>query len=62
MLELLVNRSFAARYLQGRSPIGLHLTAGAPNRIVGVVGDAREHGVDLPAPPIVYSCFSAPIP
>ena len=60
--EVMVNRSFVNRYLAGRSPIGLHLAAQTPDRIVGVVGDARERGIDVEPPPTVYSCFSAPTP
>jgi putative ABC transport system permease protein len=65
--EVMVNGTFASRYLSGgRSPVGLHLTEGTstrpPSRIVGVVGDARERGLDRHAGPVVYSCFSAPNP
>src|SRR5207247_10580401 len=34
----------------------------APARIVGIVGDARERGINSDAPPTVYLCFSAPNP
>lgn len=62
--ELLVNRSFAERYLAGRSPYGLNLRSegGASGKIVGVVADAREVGLDQAPVPTVYSCFSAPTP
>jgi putative ABC transport system permease protein len=60
--EVMVNRSFVDRYLAGRSPIGLHLAAQTPDRIVGVVGNVRERGIDADPPPTVYSCFSAPTP
>jgi putative ABC transport system permease protein len=65
--EVMVNRSFAARYLSGRpSAIGLHVTTGAPGsrpaRIVGIVSDARERGLDRDPGPVVYTCFSAPNP
>ena len=33
-----------------------------PARIVGVVGDARERGLDREPGPTVYTCFSAPNP
>jgi predicted lysophospholipase L1 biosynthesis ABC-type transport system permease subunit len=70
-----VNRTFADRYFQGTSVLGLHLTGGldflvknghiagaVPSRIVGVVGDAREAGVDREPAPTVYTCFSYPNP
>ena len=71
----MVNRVFVERYLQGRSPLGLHVSGGldtlvknrhvfdaAPSRIVGIVGDAREAGPDREPVPTVYTCFSAPHP
>jgi putative ABC transport system permease protein len=65
--DLMVNRTFANRYLAGwPSAIGLHLSTGdnssRPARIVGIVGDARERGLDRDPGPIVYTCFSAPNP
>jgi predicted permease len=66
-MQLMVNRAFRSRYLSGRSsPIGLHLASGTnigdAGTIVGVVADARDHGIDRTPAPIVYSCFSAPNP
>jgi putative ABC transport system permease protein len=57
----MVNRSFANAYFPGRSPIGLHIaqqgSAAVPSsEIRGVVGDAREMGVDKEAAPTVYWC------
>jgi len=70
--DLIVNRAFAAHHLSDfPSPAGLHLKAygegalqgtGRPGRIVGVVGDAREQGIDREPVPIVYQCLSAPGP
>jgi len=66
--ELMVNRAFVNHYLsRWPSVIGLHLTSGiaqgaAAGRIVGIVGDARERGIDREPGPVVYSCFSAPNP
>jgi putative ABC transport system permease protein len=60
--EVMVNRRFADRYFSGRSVVGLHLAANTPDRITGVVGDARELGSDRDPVPTVYSCFTAPNP
>lgn len=64
---LLINRNFRSRYLSDRpSAIGLHLSGGGnvdrAGRIVGVVADARDHGIDRQPVPTVYSCMSAPNP
>lgn len=66
--EALVNRSFAALYLAGSSPVlGHHIesTEGTfvdPSDVRGVVGDAREAGLNAPAGPAVYWCAPAPDP
>jgi putative ABC transport system permease protein len=65
--EVVVNRTFASGYLAGwPSAVGLHLATGdsasPPARIVGIVGDARERGLDRDPGPIVYTCVSAPNP
>jgi predicted permease len=73
--QALVNRRFAELYLRNRQAIGLHLAGSldalvknghlfgsSPSRIVGIVGDAREHGADRAPTPAVYTCFSAPNP
>jgi putative ABC transport system permease protein len=65
--ELMVNRTFAERYLSAwPSGVGLHLRDAAagtpPGRIVGIVGDARERGLHQEPGPIVYWCLSAPNP
>ena len=68
----MVNRRLAERYATASSIVGLHLarsvgpsglrTDPAGVRIVGVVDDAREIGVDQEPVPTVYGCFSAPTP
>jgi putative ABC transport system permease protein len=62
--EVMVNRSFAARYLSERpTVVGLHLTTGEswsrPGRIAGVVRDVRERGLDRAPGPTVYACNSS---
>jgi predicted lysophospholipase L1 biosynthesis ABC-type transport system permease subunit len=53
----MVNRSFVERYFPGSSPIGLHFKGfRRPSRIVGIVGDARERGLDREPAPTVYFC------
>jgi putative ABC transport system permease protein len=66
--DVVVNHSFADRYFDGASPLG-HLLEGAPGSelsrpsfIRGVVGDAREDGIESEPVPTVYSCISAPNP
>jgi putative ABC transport system permease protein len=55
--EVMVNRAFADRYLAGRNAVGLHFAGGdTPNRIAGIVGNAREVGIDSESSPVVYSC------
>lgn len=64
--EVMVNRSFVERYLGGRSAIGLQMPRevepqfGGPatvtDRVVGVVGDARDRGPATAPVPTVYSC------
>jgi putative ABC transport system permease protein len=64
-MDVMVNRSFAEQYFSGSSAIGQQLTGPGflePGRIVGIVGDARERGMDQSPAPTVYFCFSAPYP
>jgi putative ABC transport system permease protein len=64
-LDLMVNRSFVDQFFAGRSPVGTHLswdTGSLAGRITGVVGDARELGIDHATVPTVYTCDSAPNP
>jgi len=56
---IVVNRSFANRYLNGNA-IGRHLSVYPgvpPSAIVGVVGDAREAGINREPPPTTYLCY-----
>jgi putative ABC transport system permease protein len=59
----MVNQTFANTYFAGRSPVGLHIaqqanTSVPASEIRGVVGDAREMGIDKEAGPTVYWCGS----
>jgi putative ABC transport system permease protein len=58
--EVLVNRSFVERYGAGAALVGSPLSRGgqAPvaATITGVVGDARERGLDKAPVPTVYFC------
>jgi putative ABC transport system permease protein len=60
--NMMVNRSFANTYLAGSAAVGRHLLqAGSwpSSEIRGIVGDARESGMDREPPPTVYWCYSA---
>jgi putative ABC transport system permease protein len=53
----MVNRSFASRYFDGTVPMGRHLSAyQSSGEISGIVGDARETGLDRMPQPTVYFC------
>ncbi|HWG19215.1 MAG TPA: ABC transporter permease [Terracidiphilus sp.] len=66
--DVVVNRSFANLYLGGTGAVGHTLEQAAHNDFAvtgivrGIVGDAREQGVNELPVPTVYSCFSAPNP
>jgi putative ABC transport system permease protein len=65
---MLVNRSFASRYFANGHAIGSHLQSAAGTtfllsaEIRGIVGDAREDGLNTAPSPTVYWCVSAPDP
>src|SRR5258708_4105069 len=67
-IQVLVNRSFADAYPNGSTIIGHHLqTLGNSflqpqdvGEVRGIVGDAREEGMNRPPSPTVYWCFGAP--
>src|SRR5581483_9475870 len=65
---VVVNRSFADKYLSGTRAVGHHLQLASsqfllpPALILGVAGDAREQGLNKAPGPTVYWCFSAPNP
>jgi putative ABC transport system permease protein len=66
--DVLVNRAFADMYMGSALAVG-HQVSGAvyndflpQGMIRGIVGDAREEGLNTQPVPTVYSCFSAPDP
>jgi len=62
-VKAIVNRAFVDRYAKGVPVVGRHLSFGgqawmnAP-RIVGVVADAKEDGLDGPPYPYAYMCMA----
>ena len=62
----LVNRGFANTYLAGLDPVGRNLRfpnpAAPPVRILGVVADVRETGINKQPVPVLYGCSSAAQP
>lgn len=57
---VLINHALADSVFRDEHPIGKRLLAldGKPHEIVGVVGDARQWGLDRPADPEIYFPFS----
>jgi len=66
--DVLVNGAFADKYMGNTLAVGHQLSGAVYNdflpqgMIRGVVGDAREEGMNTQPAPTVYSCFSAPDP
>jgi predicted permease len=66
--DVMVNRAFADRYMSGASAVGRQLSSAVYNdfqtqgMIRGIVGNAREEGLNIQPAPTVYSCFNAPNP
>jgi putative ABC transport system permease protein len=57
---VLVNETFVKRYSPQRDAVGRSIDLGRGNnpiRVVGVVGDLHDDGLDLPVSPRVYSCL-----
>jgi len=66
-VQVEVNRSFVSTFLEGSSAIGDHLQALGQSfvprgEIRGIVGDAREEGLNQEPEPTVYWCVAAPMP
>jgi putative ABC transport system permease protein len=60
---MMVNRAFANAYFAGSSPIGRHLSQPGniyipTSEVRGIVGNARELGMDREPVPTVYWCLS----
>ncbi len=53
---VMISRAMAERFWPGEDPLGQRITLGdeALFTVVGVVGDIRRKGLDLPADPMVY--------
>jgi putative ABC transport system permease protein len=56
---VIVNESFARRYLNEGDPLTRRVTVGrgageASRRVVGVVGDVKQFGLDSSAPPMIF--------
>jgi len=67
MRYAVVNKSFASKYLTAPSSLGRHLQLISsfplpPGEILGVVGDAREQGLNRVPVPTIYWCLNAPYP
>jgi predicted permease len=66
LIGALVNRSFANVYFPGADAVGHNLrlpnTGAPPVKILGVVGDARETGINRPPVPVLYGCAVAAQP
>lgn len=66
--DVVVNRAFAGKYMSNTLALGHNISGAVYNDFVpsgtirGIVGDAREEGLNTAAVPTVYSCFSAPDP
>jgi putative ABC transport system permease protein len=66
--DVVVNRAFANKYMSDTSTVGHQLSGAVYNdfqpqgMIRGIVGDAREEGLNIQPGPTVYSCFNAPNP
>jgi putative ABC transport system permease protein len=67
-IQVVVNRSFADTYPAGSTVIGHHLQVLGNSfmqpkdagEVRGIVGDAREEGINRPPSPTVYWCYGAP--
>ncbi|MEN3334544.1 MAG: hypothetical protein V7641_3909 [Blastocatellia bacterium] len=57
---ILINETLAKRFFADESPLGKQLNAltDKPSEIIGVVGDARQWGLDKPPDPEIYFSYA----
>jgi len=57
---ILINETLAKRFFAGEDPVGKQLNAltDKPSEIIGVVGDARQWGLDVPPDPEIYFAYA----
>lgn len=58
-VSILINETLARRFFSGEDPIGKRLLVydDQPHEIIGVVGDARQWGLDKPPDPEIYFSY-----
>ena len=58
-ISILINETLARRFFAGEDPIGKRLLVldEKPHEIIGVVGDARQWGLDKPPDPEIYFSY-----
>jgi putative ABC transport system permease protein len=56
---VIVNKTFASRYWPQENPVGKRvlLEGKEPHEVIGVVGDIRHSGLDVPTVPEIYVCY-----
>jgi putative ABC transport system permease protein len=59
-VSILINETLAKRFFPGEDPVGKRLLVmdDKPHEIIGVVGDARQWGLDRPADPEIYFSYA----
>lgn len=59
-VNILINETLARRFFPGEDPIGKRLLVydEKPHEIIGVVGDARQWGLDKPPDPEIYFSYA----
>ncbi|HUX66305.1 MAG TPA: ADOP family duplicated permease [Terriglobales bacterium] len=51
---IVVNYSFAIRYLHGKNPIGQHIVGPKAATIIGVLADVHDAAINVPPGPVIY--------